>query len=86
MSPRTEYHRYYWRAYRSTRFHLVPDMPRKLCGRAPKLTLDQYREARHLRALQGPQRPMLWELAERYGVSLNGLSVALRRGIKRYDA
>ena len=55
------------------------------CGRPPKLTLEQYAEARRCAALPDDERPKQWELAERFGVSQASLSWSLVRGIKRYD-
>lgn len=79
---RTEYHRLYFRAYRSKHFHLVPDMPLKVCGRKPRATREQYKLIRIRRAGGASLR----ELAEDYDYTIGGISRICRHGIKHHEA
>jgi hypothetical protein len=83
---RTNYHRV-WRR-RASRAKPSTESTLHLpgfSGKPPRLTLEQYVEARRLAALPDDERPLQWEVAQRFGVSPACLSWALVRGIKRYD-
>ena len=80
---RTEYHRDYYRAYRSMRPTTLPApaKPLGMVGRPPKVSRDAY-EAILMRAGSGEP---LRVLAADYDLSISGVSKLLLRGIKRYD-
>ena len=88
MSARTDYHRTYYRLYRSGNpvWRQTVMAPPRRSGRTPRLSRERYDALIAWRSSHKRARAKLWDLADQWGEDPGYLWYAVRNGLKSYDA
>lgn len=75
------YHRLYYRAHRASRIYPVSDFQKRVTGRPPKITREQYLLLR-IRAASGTKHKIL---AREYGLTRQSVQRIARHGLRHYE-